>query len=394
MAVRISLKPDVSTWIKEHTDMSVFDENDETESRYLAFLRGNGTVTMKQVSEISRKLHVPYGYFFMTRIPEHSMPLMEFRTIGSTGPIEPSSELRETVLMMRARQAWARQELIRTGVKPIRLPVLRHESKVDVLAAAEQIRGFLEIQENWFANRSLRNCDEAIREIRDRIDGVGIFVMQNGVVGSNTKRPLDVDEFRAFALPDQYAPLIFINRRDRSEGRLFSLFHELVHVCLGRSDLYNGPEGSSKSESLTKIEVFCNAVTGELLAPACIFRQEWEKARGSLGDRVDVLRNRFLCSRIVLARRAVDIGLANKDEYKVFAQKATSAATQSGLPAGASSGGDGNRNTVSRVSKRFLEMVINSTEQGDTMYTDAFRLTGTNRRTFQNFAQQAKDGTL
>lgn len=32
----------------------------------------------------------------------------------------------------------------------------------------------------------------------------------SGIVGNNTHRPLSIDEFRAFSITDDYAPLIFI----------------------------------------------------------------------------------------------------------------------------------------------------------------------------------------
>jgi len=34
--------------------------------------------------------------------------------------------------------------------------------------------------------------------------------MMNGIVRGNTHRPLDVNEFRAFTIIDEYAPLIFM----------------------------------------------------------------------------------------------------------------------------------------------------------------------------------------
>ena len=81
--------------------------------------------------------------------------------------------------------------------------------------------------------------------------------MMNGVVGNNTHRKLSVNEFRAFTLIDEYAPLIFINTADSKNGKLFSILHEFVHVLLGKNSFYNDEYGTNMYNSAE--ERFCNA---------------------------------------------------------------------------------------------------------------------------------------
>ena len=53
-------------------------------------------------------------------------------------------------------------------------------------------------------------------------------------------------------------PIILLNGKDTTNGRIFSLFHELTHLLLGESAICENNESS-------KEEIFCNAVAGEFL---------------------------------------------------------------------------------------------------------------------------------
>ena len=77
----------------------------------------------------------------------------------------------------------------------------------------------------------------ALRTLRDHIESAGVLVVFNGVVGNNTHRKLDVDEFQGFALVDEYAPLIFVNNSDYKTAQIFTLAHELSHIFVGESEV-------------------------------------------------------------------------------------------------------------------------------------------------------------
>ena len=120
----------------------------------------------------------------------------------------------------------------------------------------------------------------------------------------NTHRALDINEFRAFTMVDDWAPLIFINAADSNGAKLFSLLHELTHIWLGKSDLFNDRQGRSKDVS--DIEIICNAVAGELLVPKDVFLENWNERKTDIYIRIAELARTFRCGEIVIARKAMD----------------------------------------------------------------------------------------
>ena len=82
----------------------------------------------------------------------------------------------------------------------------------DVKAVATDIRVALRL--DLEERRALPTWTDALRRFVEMADMLGVLVMVSGIVGSNTRRRLDPDEFRGFALADDLAPLIFINGAD------------------------------------------------------------------------------------------------------------------------------------------------------------------------------------
>ena len=95
----------------------------------------------------------------------------------------------------------------------------------------------LGIREGWAADSN--NWENAFSFLIEAIEEAGILVMANGVVGNNTSRSLDPDEFRGFVLVDKIAPLVFINSSDWKAAQMFTLAHELAHIFIGSSAAFD-----------------------------------------------------------------------------------------------------------------------------------------------------------
>jgi len=235
------------------------------------------------------------------------------------------------------------------------------------------MRKALSLDTNWFERR--KTSEDAYRFIRQAISNIGVIVIMSGFVGSNTHRALKVEEFRAFALTDDYAPLIFINAADAKSGMLFSILHELTHIGLGTCSLFNADIGVSKF--VDPHESICNAVTAEILAPKPFFVQKWNEFEGDLDEKLKSAEAYFKCSRFVIVRRALDSSFITPSELSMLIKTGKGKTT-------------GYKTQASRFDTNFLLALIASIQEGKTLHTQAFRLTNTNRSTFDRLIQEVQ----
>lgn len=223
--------------------------------------------------------------------------------------------------------------------------------------------------------------------IRNKLEESGVLVMMNGVVGKNPHRRLDVNEFRAFAMTDDWAPLIFVNASDSQGARLFSLLHEAIHIWMGEDDLFNDRKHST--EGLRKIEIICNAAAGELLVPQKNFLKKWEESN-HIRDafcRVAELSKYFHCSESVISRKALDSKKIDKDMYHQIVQK-TIDIYQEQKERKKSAGGDYYNTMGSRLAGCFVRAIYESVKMGRISYVEACRLTNTSRKTFSEIVKR------
>lgn len=372
----LALQPDVLRWARERAGFAVreYAEKAKLKPEKVLQWEQTGELTFAQMEALAHHTHTPIGYLFLKKPVKEKLSIPDFRTVGDHAVGEPSPDLLDTLQTMQRRQDWMRNELIEQGQEP--LPFIGQFSLKDKPEdVAADMRKRLGLQNNWA--KEIGTWQNALLELRRRVQDLGILIVLNGVVGNNIHRKLDPEEFRGFALSDGYAPLVFVNASDAKSAQMFTLAHELAHLWLGL-DAVSGIEATLPANN--KGEKFCNKVAAEFLIPARDFPLAWKNAELAV-DRYGQLARQFKVSPIVVARRALDLGYITAHDFRTFYRDYIKAEFKA-----KGSGGDFFATQHVRVGERFGRAVVTAAKEGRLLYRDAFQLVGFGGATFDKFA--------
>jgi len=361
---RVNIKPEMLNWAYERSGKSA----DALRKRFPKFdlwNSGEDSPTLKQLEGFAKATYTPVGFFFLQNLPIEVIPIPDFRTVGSGYIGHPSPDLLDTVYICQQRQEWYREFVRSTGEKPV--PFVGSVSQTNnIEKIAESMRHTLGFDIE--ARRKMPTWSDALRRFIEQADALGVLVMVSGVVGSNNRRKLDPQEFRGFALADNYAPLVFINGSDTKAAQMFTLAHELAHIWLGQSAV---SDAQAVRIPENQIERWCNLTAAELLVPLTALRSEYKK-NDKLSDEINRLARYFKVSTLVVLRRIHDAGGITKERFwQAYYEELERLGN---LPSG--SGGNFYLTQAARVSKRFARALVVSTLEGQTLHRDAFRMLG------------------
>ncbi|HXF07906.1 MAG TPA: XRE family transcriptional regulator [Candidatus Acidoferrales bacterium] len=379
--LEIALRPDVLRWARERAGLEpdVLAGKLGVKPERVREWERSGRISLAQADKLAHHTHTPLGFLYLPEPVDDRLPIPDLRTVGDRPPQRPSPELLDTIQAMQRRQAWMRDELIEQGSEPLAFVGSLGLDQAPE-RAADAVREVLGLEPHWA--QAEPSWTDALRRLRDQAEQAGVLVVFNGVVGNNTHRPLDPEEFRGFALVDDYAPLVFVNGADFKAAQIFTLVHELAH-------LWCGAGGVSNFEALQpapdKVEQFCNRVAAEFLVPATELRAVWRQVPEG-DDRFQFLARRFRVSSIVAARRALDLALIDRSAFFAF-YRAWQTHERRVRQRGEGGGSFWNNQNV-RIGRRFGAAVVRAVKEGRLLYRDAYALTGLKGATFDQFARQ------
>lgn len=385
MPLYVDVKPSMLNWAIQRAQIDVHSDAAAKGivGESLEWISGKKKPTLKKLNQFASRVMVPFGHLFLDSPPEEKLPIADFRTFDSVVPSRPSPNLLETIQKMQLKQEWMRDHAIENEFDPIELvgSLTKNESLVE---AARKIKRILAIEEN----RPHKN--DAFNNLRDAADRAGVLVFLNGIVGANTRRPLDPEEFRGFVLVDEYAPLVFVNSNDTKTAQLFTLAHEIVHLALGKSGLFNLKDLQSSPDML---ETRCNKIAAETLVASNRLKAVWKTRRPGRDD-IGSIAKEFGVSPVVLARCAWDHELISRDEFFSVYHRSKSIweANKAKRKEENKGGADFYKTMKSRMSRRFASAIYSSVGSGELLHRDAYDLLGLNGKTFENFRKKINEG--
>lgn len=376
MAEPVAVSPTLLRWALDRSGLPTDHSQYERFSRWAA---GDEQPTFRQLEAFATATHAPLGYLFLPEPPVEAVPIPDFRTMGNTGIAKPSPDLLDTIYQSQMRHDWFRLHAIEQDFEP--LPFVGSVSVGDpVEQVADDIRRTIGFT---MANRVRFNrWEDALRQLIDSIERVGVLVMVSGIVGGNTRRKLDPAEFRGFALTDPMASLIFVNGADSKAAQIFTMAHELVHVWLGETAL---SEAGMASQASNTHEAWANKVAAEMLVPIANLRTDYRQSADV--PELQRLAKLYKVSTLVVLKRIYDAGFLPWDDYQQ--RYAAEFARVKEIMATKGSGGNYYDTQPLRVSQNFSRAVIVDALEGRTLFRDAYSLLGaTKRKTFDGLAKK------
>lgn len=374
MAEQALINPRIISWARKRAGLSedslAKKLNIKDTKKILEWEAGETKPTFKQAQKIASATNIPFGYLFLIDPPQESLPIPDLRTVGDKHHEELSLEVKDIIKQVIMKQEWYKDYLIKLEAPRLTF-IGKFSIKDSVYEVAQDIRATINVE-----IPTKGNWEDYYRNLIKGAENARILVMRSGIVGNNTRRKLQVSEFRGFAISDDIAPVIFINSSDAPTARLFTFIHELAHLWIGKSGI------SDLSPSYLEEEKFCNSVAGEFLVPKKYFFKLWNPEERLISNLTSI-SSALHVSKLVVAKRALDCNVIDSSTYWTYYQKELNDFRS--IKGGQ---GDFNTNAGAKNSKLFSSAVVAEALSGRMLLRDAGNLLGVQPSNIRTYARK------
>jgi len=273
------------------------------------FLKGN--VNKTTAEKLAKIANIPFGYLFLDHPPHAKKPpVPDLRQ--SVNPVDLTKDFYDTFNDVIYKVDWYKDHLLDFGISYNLDFIGKFTLSNDPHDVAKNICDTIKFDIKSILKTVTKDSYFGIA--CKLIEDAGILVFKNGVVKNNNKRKLNTDEFRGFCIIDKQVPAVFINGSDAYSAQVFTLFHEVAHLWIGKA-------GVSNWSFESKIEAYCNKVAAEVLMPSSTFCKKWEEESSVGLDAqyiIGHIANHFRVSNYAAAVKAKNLGLIDEQVFLII----------------------------------------------------------------------------
>lgn len=271
-----------------------------------AWENGSEYPTLSQAKSLAKQYRVPFAYFYLPDTPRKKKRLekVDYRTFGNKGLSEASRELRWFLRDIEDRRDTMLELYNENSVKPREFSLyISMETSENILAT--RIREMLSLTDD--VQNKFRKPENALSYCIARLEERDFLIFQA------TK--IQPHEMRGLSVAYNIFPIIALNRKDEPSARLFTLFHELVHILTRTSGICN----DMNQDQTNEVELFCNRIAGLTLVPNAVLKNNKNialiKQYGLDDVYISALARDFAVSREVILHRLWDINVIDQATY-------------------------------------------------------------------------------
>lgn len=313
-SVKALITPEVLKWAREEYIRLDLSEASNlikvSKDKLEKWENGDEQPSIRQLKDIAKKYNLHITVFYLPEQPKGFPMPVDHRVPPRSKGIDEKQSYR---LKVNITEAYQRREILNYLYELLdRSPqevTLKIDSKDTHNTAAQKIRQFLEYNPEELPRS--KNHNKTYKFWKKLVEEKGILVCQ-----TISRLPMDLETVRGFCIAQNPFPVIVINSKDSVLGKIFTLFHELVHIGLGHSAIQNTNLEEVNTPNLKEIEVFCNYVAGEVLVPkeelASIINME------TLEEDLPEIRKHFQVSSEVIMRRLLIHDRISNRRYQEF----------------------------------------------------------------------------
>lgn len=356
------INPGLLIWARTTLKMNTVFASEKigvAETTLLKWETGEDKPSILQLIKIAHVYQRPFSLFFLPEPPKHFKPLKDYRRFAYYIITEKDEYLLEKEILhahQNRNNALLLLNLLKEEIPKFTLKIQMNE---DTRSTATKIANFLKI------NR---------QDIRKIPPGYGAlnywkhFFEDNGImIYQTTGIPLEV--MRGACIAKTILPVILINSNDSENGRIFTLFHELIHITLREDSISNFR--FHQRHLYDKVESFCNQVAAEILVPSEILLSHTIVINHTSGidwtdSELTVLANNFCVSKEVILRRMLSLGKTTNKFYNNF-RNTFNPRTKDKIK-----GGNYYRNTVGKEGRFLINLALQSYYQEKITSSDVY----------------------